>query len=269
MKTAALLACASVLVAGCLSDRDLAGRDDDVGHPEALLRGNPFAELVVDVDYMAGAEPTPESIDIAIAALTEVVDKSLITVEPATQIAGGAEVRRSADVEGVARAAQDVPGPPEGAGGVAQLHIIYARGTFGNETDDSIASGLYEPDTATVFVFTDTWRDPANVAFALLSSGIPPAWFEAEVLTHELGHAMGLINFGTPALTERAAAADDPYHSARASSVMYPGVHDAQDHLASMLARQQVSPIGFDAEDRADLDAFREGRTGPPLRKSA
>lgn len=267
MRAIAALAATLFLLAGCLGDGGyFEDRRDSVSHPEALLRASPFRELVVDIDYQAGAEPTQESLDLAFAAFDAVVDKDRITIEEPTLIPGGAAVRRHDDVFAVALAAKDDDGPYTGADGVARLHVVYLRGTYGNDTSDSIASGLYIPGAATAFLFSDTWRDTGNAAWALLVSGIPPAWLEAEVLTHELGHALGLVNFGTPALTERAAAADDPYHSARASSVMYPGVHNAQDHLASMLARQEVAPMGYDDEDRADLDAYREGRTGPPLR---
>jgi hypothetical protein len=267
MKVLPLALAATVLLAGCLADREFfEDRSDSVGHPEALLRGSPFSELVVDIDYMAGAEPTQEALDLGFAAMRDVIDKDRITIETPTLVAGGAQVRRYEDVAAIALAAKDADGAVEGKDGVARLHVMYLRGTYGNATDDSIASGLYIPAVGTVFLFTDTWRASDIVAIALVSTGVPPAWLEAEVLTHEVGHAMGLINFGTPALTERAAAPDDPYHSRERGSVMYPGLHNAQDHLQHILSRQAAGPIGYDEHDRADLDAFREGRSGPPLR---
>lgn len=267
MKAAALLA-AATLLAGCLAGSNpFDDRDDSVGHPEALLRASPFDELVVDIDYQAGAEPTQESLDLAFAAMAAVVDKSRITIEEPTLIPGGPEVRESAGMQELALAAKDVPWPYTGADGVAHLHVVYVRGTFSNGTDDSIASGLYQPWTATVFVLPDTWRADVAVALALVGTGVPPSWLEAEVLTHEVGHAMGLVNLRIPALTERIAA-DDPCecHSARRQSVMYPGVHNAQDHLQNILDRRALGPIGYDDEDKADLAAYREGRTGPPVR---
>lgn len=268
MKAIPLALAASVLVAGCLADRGFfETRWDSVGHPEALLRGSPFSELVVDIDYQEGAEPTQESLDLAFAAMRDVIDKSAITVEPPTLVPGGPQARDHDALEALALAGKDVEWPYTGSGGVAHLHIVYARGTASNATDDSIASGMYSPGTATVFLFPDTWRAAPAVAIALLGSGIPPAWLEAEVLIHEVGHAMGLVNYLIPAQSERIAP-DDPCecHSARRASVMYPSLHNAQDHLQALLDRQAVGPIGYDDEDRADLDAFRDGRTGPPLR---
>lgn len=268
MRPASLVGAAAILLAGCLAGNNpFEDRRDSVSHPEALLRASPFPELVVDIDYMAGAEPTQESLDLAFAALREVVDKSRITIEDPTPIPGGAEARGHSDLVEAATAGLDAPWPYTGADGVAHLHIVYMRGTYSNGTDDSIASGLYMPDLATAFVFPDTWRADVSIALALVGSGVPPSWLEAEVLTHEVGHAMGLVNYLIPAQSERIAP-DDPCacHSARRASVMYPGIHNAQDHLQHILERQALAPIGYDDEDKADLAAYREGRTGPPVR---
>lgn len=268
MKAAAPLAALLVLLAGCLSDAGFGDRrGDSVGHPEALLRSRPFPDLVVDIDYMAGATPTPESLDAAFAAMRGVVAKGRITIEDPTLVPGGPRVWDQEGIRAAAEAARDAGAPRIGADGVARLQVLYARGTYGNATDDSTASGLYEPGAAAVVLFPDTWRDAGAVAIALLASGIPPAWLEAEVLTHEIGHAMGLVNYQIPALTGRIAP-DDPCecHSSRAASVMFPGVHDAQTHLQGMLARQEAAPMGYDDEDKADLAAFRDGATGPPLK---
>jgi hypothetical protein len=47
---------------------------------------------------------------------------------------------------------------------------------------------------------------------------------------------------------------------------MYRRIHNVQERVLDLLATQQLEPIGLDEDDLADLAAYRQGRTGPPLR---
>lgn len=248
MRATPLAVAVAVLLSGCLADRNPFEDDEGLGHPEALLRASPYADLVVRVEHEAGVEPSRSALDHALAVLGDVTDKQSIRLDGPSQVASEADFSAGGYT----------------AGGAALLTIQYRTGSM-PLPDNGTAAGVYQPGTGVISMFPESWRGNAGVV-ALLS-GATAETLEAEVLAHELGHALGLVGLAVPALTDRLHP-DDPCqcHSDNTASLMYPRTHNLQEHAMNILSEGRVAPIGFDADDLADLAAFREGRTGPPVR---
>lgn len=249
MRASPLLLVAAAILSGCLLEPRESGSVRS--HHEALL-GPGFDRIFLDITYEEGAEPTGFALQHARGVLADVTGKPV-------------------DVAGPARASMDAP---RAIGyerdGSALLGVRYAKGivTHGNTTPAGSYSGM-----GGIMMFPDTWRGSSVLGAgpvggtlgSILSdaylSGTLPEIVEAEVLVHEIGHALGLVDSGAPMRTPRIDP-EDPCgcHSANAGSVMYYRVHGAQQHLTKTLDAGRFEPIGFDADDLADLTAYRQGR---------
>lgn len=246
MKTGPAVLAIVLLLAGCLGG--VSPWDPyEVPHPEALLRAAPYSSLLVRVEYVEGAEPTQSAIDHVVGVLRQVTDKETIEVDGP----------RKVDARGWSPGgyAQD---------GKALLSIQYRTGTIDRGNGSSVA-GMYVGAVGTIWMLPDSWRGFGGLT-ALLS-GATAEILEAEVLAHEVGHALGLVDNGIPMVQPRIDP-DDPClcHSSNTASLMYYRVHDLEEHMLHLVGARQVGPVGFDDDDLADLQAYRQGRTGPPLR---
>ena len=211
---------------------------DSTGPPGSFATGilSPAAssEVTVEVRTQSGADPQQASIDHLTSVLRSVTAKS-VNVANGSAIGGGAKSWSADELRSTADA-----GAAQG-NGRAVIHLLFVHGSFGG--DDSVLGVAVRGDAATIFI------DAVNAASTPLvgSSGI-----ETAVVTHEVGHLMGLVDLY---LHTGRQDPDHPGHSTNPKSVMYWAVES--NLVADLL--QGGPPKDFDSADLADLQTIRNG----------
>jgi hypothetical protein len=200
----------------------------------ALLLPTYASEIVVEVRTQSGADAQQASLDHLTSVLRSVSGKT-VTVTHGPAVGGGAkgwsgdELRSTAD----GGAAQTIDR--------AVIHLLFLHGSYAD--DDSVLGVAVRGDVAAVFV-----DQVANASTPLIgSSGI-----ETAVVTHEVGHLLGLVDLY---LHTGRQDAQHPGHSANRDSVMYWAVES--NVVADLL--QGGPPDEFDSADLADLETIRNG----------
>jgi hypothetical protein len=266
-----MLVILALVVTGCASDVPhpfpTMPQDDALQEslPAALLWAHPYPDLLVEIDYVEGREPSTLALDALRDTLRGVTDKAEIVIAPPTllpasdsRFQGGREWTREelADVHKAyfqARASDAF-----GDEGTARVHVLYLNGRYPtgstfHGTLPTSALGLQIRDALLMF--------PDDLPTAQDEERPWGTLYERSTLIHELGHAMGLVNHGIP--MQRPHVAEDGVHSSNPRSVM------AQGHRGPWVLEEvqdgEWIPYRFDADDLADLAAFREtGRASAP-----
>lgn len=238
----------ALLLAGCAAS-------ETERFPSAFVErlvGPAPAVLIVDVDATRAARPPPEVLAAIEATLTNWTAKSLVEVRVST-LGADWEVGPTYSWTSEERAAAQERAADLRASTTPRtslvLHVIFAEGT----TDDRFPPLGYS-EGETIWIFPDAIRRES------VPDGIPdlllPSFTDAErnVMIHEIGHSLGLVNNGAPMLEAREHP-QSPHHSTRPGSVMYVGgfAHQQGEPAENPFALVDA----FDAADQADLDAFR------------
>lgn len=260
----------ALVLTGCASDvphpfPKMPGSSQEDSLPAALLWAHPFPDLLVEIDYAKGREPSTLALDALRDTLRAVADKREVVIEPPT-VLPHSDPRFSGWREWTTDELADVHlsyfdarvSDAYGEDGTARLHVLYLNGYH----------PLTEP--AHVPVVMSAIGLQLNDALLLFPDDLPAArneerpWgtlYERSTLIHELGHAMGLVNHGVP--MQRPHVAEDGVHSSNPRSVMAQG-HRGPWVLEEVQDNEWI-PYRFDADDLADLAAFREtGRASAP-----
>lgn len=264
-RTVAAILILAIAASGCLQQvQDTLRGGPDIHHPEALLRDDPYDRLVVEIDHVAGHEPSPLALDALKQRLGEVTDKKEIRIPEPTEIPAQGGGYDADDIRRIHMATFDRFGPDHQYRGSATLHILYLDGLSGTEPG---FQGIYVTDfvrgeqTAAIALLPDHWRGPTGLGGL---AGLPAPGadtfaqrIERSVLVHEAGHALGLV--GTVPEQRERHDPDDPGHSTNPQSVMHSGpVRVDQDYMA-FLRETGYDPVwAFDADDLADLKAYRD-----------
>lgn len=226
--------------------------------PAALVWAHPYPNLLIEIDYVEGREPSTLALDTLRDTLRAVTDKVDIAIAPPTALPAsdprfsGWREWKLEDLVDVHSRYFDAQAPGAfGEEGTARLHVLYLNGYYPLTTPVHVpvvmsAIGLQMQDTLLLF--------PDDLPAA---QGQERPWntlYERNALIHELGHAMGLVNKGIP--MQRPHVAEDGIHSNNDRSVM------AQGHRGPWVLEEvqdgEWIPYRFDADDLADLEAFRE-----------
>ena len=151
---------------------------------EAFILDRDFDELIVEIQYMPGSEPHPNSINNLKQFLETHLDKATITIlEPEEIPSGNQENYSATDVRNLeAEHRQHFT-----EDGVLASYAIFLDGKF----SEGNVLGIAYYNTSTAY-FAETIES--------ISGGIGQpsrATIETTVFNHEFGHLMGLVNNGT------------------------------------------------------------------------
>jgi predicted Zn-dependent protease len=246
-----------VVIFALLSSACGADEDNPAARIDLYLSGAP--RLTIEVDYVAGKQPSTSASDTLVTGLNKVLSKP----------------------SGI-RVQLDQLLTPVGSTGVwtsEQLHALAAETFDNNAGDDSVSmhalfvDGRYEKDTQHSRVLGLAWGNRHVVVFVdnvtASCSALRPKWLAQAACdlaiigtwTHEIGHVIGLVNNG---LTPHSAHEDHEHHHHcnNPECVMHWTIES--EALTSILVDRllggQDTPLGFDQSCQADIAARRNGQ---------
>jgi hypothetical protein len=196
-----------VLAAGCSSDGD-----DAPVSPAYMarnyLRDTPYANLRVEVDYVAGYPPRQAALNLLRQRLIERCNKNQVTVLiddaiPNTQ--SRYDLKDITNLETIYRDAWS-------AGNTAILYVLYLNGssTFDTPTTKTLAHTF---QSSAIAVFKESIDASATAT-------ITATEIESSVLIHETGHLLGLVNNGTTMVLDHEER-HSPFHCTQPGCVMH------------------------------------------------
>ncbi len=139
----------------------------------------------------------------------------------------------------------------------AILTAFFVHGRY--DLDGKAAAGIWFElvSTAMILVFVDSYRYAEGTISPDALLGLDRQ-FEREILLHETGHALGLVNNGAPMVHPHVDQTDSCLcHSDNPSSVMYTS-RDLPYYLDRRMDRLTGEEAYFDSDDLADLRAHQE-----------
>lgn len=241
------LLCIAILLplAGCMGEPvEFPARD----RFSYLLDAVRYPQLLLEIDHMRSTPPSTAAIEHLVDELKRATGRRDVRAY-VTQM--GIEspslleekVWSSEELDELAEDQRDLaPRGDFANGSAAVVHILYLEGKWA----ESEAVGLATQQAA--FLFGSRQIAPSPVD--------REPYIERSVLTHEVGHLLGLVNNGIPMVKAREDPEDDG-HSTNVDSVMYRGV-DAGKALLANVDETNAPPSHFDADDIADLAAYRQ-----------
>lgn len=205
-------------------------------YARTLLQAARAQRVVIEPLVQQGAEPRQATVDHLVALVRDVSGKP-VTVAGTVALPAGDGTTTDADI----RSLSDQHGRSGQTAEQAVVRVLFLTGRY--SPTSSVLGVAVRGDTAAVF--TQQVRQAATPL-------VTAAGLERAVAAHELGHLLGLVDLVID--TGR----DDPEHeghSRNPESVMYWAIE-------SSLVGQVLNgppPSDFDADDRADLAAIRNG----------
>ncbi|HEX9774012.1 MAG TPA: hypothetical protein VGB83_00320 [Actinomycetota bacterium] len=193
--------------------------------------------LVVEVDYVRGREPSQAVLDHVRAILQRDLDKPQgITVRRGNAFEGPRDRYTIDEI----RTLENLHRSSHSSGSTATMWIAYLNGSYAESS--GVLGVAYRASSAAIF---------AERIEEAATQVLRPASIERSVVTHEVGHLLGLVNIGYTSAFDHEDAAH-PGHSSNEGSVMYWQIEDIS--IRNLLGGP---PDDFDEMDRADLAARR------------
>lgn len=255
----------ALVLAGCTNPTD----EPPPGFPSPA-EVNPFlmpGPLVVQLEHAPGRGPSQLALEALAATMR------LVGAEPDLNVRASlrAEHENLTRDEIVILHGQLYTGDPDtwrDRGGTAVLHVLYLAGADQAQQGSSVTYGIAFADRPLIAVFPDMLPSRALPQANVGIPGDGTDGFERAILVHEYGHKLGLVGCGLPQVEDHAHP-DDPCHSARPSSVMWPSPQSSDDHLQWLLD-DDLQPIWrFDDADWADIRAYQAGLHGASVEDGA
>ncbi|HVL47463.1 MAG TPA: hypothetical protein VM889_02805 [Candidatus Thermoplasmatota archaeon] len=252
-----LLAVVALVAAGCL-DSFAPGLANSASAPGSKARDyvsdKTYKKMVVEIHHPSGAGPNAEALAAFQQTLNEVLDKDSIQIQTHQDVPAGNGKKYGwkeiASLESKVRKGFT-------GGDTAVLHILYLDGGSEDDKSDSAVLGAAYAGSSLV-IFKGNIRKATSGDGGLLTlpgSKAEERFVERAVLIHELGHALGLVNLGTP-MQRNHEDGEHKGHSSNRQSVMYWAVESSAG-LASLLSGGSDIPWRFDSNDKADLAALK------------
>ena len=247
MRSVALaVLCLAVATSGCLGSGGGGLFGGGGPGPKDYVSDDRYTKWVIEVDIIQGQEPPAGVLDFVKSRLASVVSKPdgiEVRIDETLQPRGGTWSQK--DLLDYS----DAHFQTATSGKTAAIHLLFVDGTY--EQGDVLGATFSRESssgkvvsTGPVIIFSESIE---GGCLALCLTGTGPA-FRA-VVTHEFGHAIGLVNNGVPMQRDHEDEAH-PGHSSNSGSVMYWEVE-----TTGIFNLAGGPPTDFDADDRADLCA--------------
>lgn len=226
--------------------------------PMDFIRGDRFGRLVIEIDAADGWGPRDEAVTAIPDALEAILDKPQgveAVLDQTLEPVGSDHGWTFSELDAFAASTLDYEVDED----TVKMHVLFLDGYYVGDDPDSVILGLaWGRSKLAIFSETIAASCQGHVGQGLeerLCAGT-----ERSVWVHEIGHLLGLVNNGTPMLTER----EDPdhsHHDINEECVMYWAAErqNAVEHLASRLLDTDVAYLDFDDACLADLAAVRDG----------
>jgi hypothetical protein len=261
VRRAAFLLVVAVIAAGCSALND---RVTQPGSAAKDIVSTKYANLRVELDYPSGSEPNAQAVAELKAALQEVTgrDDAHVTIAQSPDIP--AEPNRAYSISDI-QALENAHRSSHTGGDTVSVYVVYVAGSSTDDSGSSKVLGVAYHGTS-LAMFKGNIRANTAPDGSILTQKPQENFVERAVLVHEFGHAMGLVNLGTPMVRDHEDRVNDPArhgHSSNAQSVMYYAV-ETTGGLATIVncVTGQCGadiPYRYDADDKADLRALRGG----------
>ncbi len=231
--------------------------DPPIG-PADFIRSAPYSRLVLEVDAARGWAPRAEAMTEIPAALAAILDKPdgvEAILDQTLDPVGSDHGWTFSELNALAEATLDL----EVDADTVKMHVLFLDGYYVGDDPDAVILGLAWGRTK-LAVFGQTI---ATSCQGQVGAGLEErlcAGTERSVWVHEIGHLLGLVDNGTPMITEREDP-DHPHHDLNEECVMYWAAErqNAVQHLASRLTDSDIAYLDFDDACLADLAAVRDG----------
>lgn len=160
---------------------------------EDLLTSNTYQELVVEIFYMPGMEPTAQTLDQFEDFLQERLNKPQGISLELKEIPSGNEDTYS--IIEITNLEKDIR-TQYNKGDKIAVFAVFLDAPYAGNTENGTVLGVAYQNTSFA-MFESSVREFSNRPFA------PSRYvLESTVLNHEFGHLMGLVNAGTPLQSE-------------------------------------------------------------------
>ncbi|HLC76860.1 MAG TPA: hypothetical protein VJH04_01510 [archaeon] len=201
------------------------------------LRAEPYKNIIIEIDYISGYEPTSATKSALSDFFQNVAGKS-VTFAGGNMIATTKSVYTVSDLVATEKANRRY----YTTGDTAVVYMMFLNGQYESAGALGVA---FKASTAALFVERINDATSALVLYAQI---------EKAVAVHELGHLMGLVNINYA--SER--PHEDPQHKGHSSnqdSVMFWAVEDVTINTILNFG----PPSEFDSDDLFDLQKIKDG----------
>jgi hypothetical protein len=237
-------------------DEDGEPGDDDGPRWEALIRGDRFPRLVLEVDAVPGRALKDGVADDLVAGFEPLLDKpSGIAVELDGELdaVGDEHAWTLAELDALADATFDRAVDAE----TIKVHVLLVDGGYASGSGGTVLGVAWEHRTLALFVDTIEASCGTLLPPVVRDQGCAAA--QLAIASHELGHLLGLVDNGLEMVTPHKDA-EHGDHDASDACVMYWAYEgDALfDRLGDDLLGGGDGSLGFDDACLADLAAVRD-----------
>jgi hypothetical protein len=229
------------------------------GRIAALVRGDRYPRMMIEVDAVAGMEPDAAAREDVAAELGTVLDKpdGIDLVLDETLAPFGVDHAWTGDELSALR--QKMFNRPVDDDTVA-VHVLALDGYSAGDTDEHVTVGL-SWDSTYIVLFSQSIHEACSGRFVPLPSQEALCGLsEYAILLHEMGHLLGLVNLGTSMVDDHEDT-DHPAHCENPDCVMY-WLYERRrslDDLAERFVGGDTRGVGFDDACRDDIARFRDG----------
>jgi hypothetical protein len=231
------------------------GGPDDIPPWEAHIRGDVYRKLIVEVDVTRGFGPqrgVMTDVFRGFAALLDKPDGIEVVFDDELEPVGRSHRWSDEELFALADVHMDLDLPP----GVDRIHVLWLDGHADSEDGGPVLGEAW--DHRHIAMYKQSLSAGCEQLITALASELCRN-AELAVLTHEVGHLLGLVDNGLPMVRDHRDR-DHGNHDHDPDSVMYwQNERDAVfDVLLTRVDTLGDPALGFDADSLADIAAVRD-----------